>query len=552
MHQKNLKFPTESLIICKLLLKLIQYNYYARNWHTTKLSDFILQIQECQPAQYSYILIDAPSIPQREVFEKLAMQANLHLGFIFICNDQPIGLTFVIQPMDLEGQKIIIVNNLLYKSKTLPNLYMEQSQLKNIFEDIAGRVVSTFQVLTNNLTQLITIAWDMFVHFKYPSILLKDDRDFGVDFIIASRLLFQNPNIQIQSYAFKRQFEIDSQGASKNFQGQKQYVDTINATQTLEDVSIRLPKVAGLLVLSCYLSQRNSDKTDRIMFKDSRKSKRVKTKDFTLIKQKTQFERIKCIFQSLISLTTYEELDIEKNAFDQTTRFYHQLNLLVDKGFLKIIDHNNLKVECLITEKQAFQLAIYVFIKVIIMNIPNIFNSFTDIHRYEQFIADLVADCVHGIKLPYIAQYPEITNYSQVVECQQFMQYFSEALLELNNQNSQEVQKLLDKLKAQMDDDKHEIFARIMRENYRGMTKSALYHVIGLSKYVLIDFNWNLNLVVQSDKFSQSQLPTTLVELTLQTLDSNATKRKILFELNKEELDQFIMKLQKLQDQIQI
>ena len=44
-----------------------------------------------------------------------------------------------------------------------------------------------------------------------------------------------------------------------------------------------------------------------------------------------------------------------------------------------------------------------------------------------------------------------------------------------------------------MDDDKHEIFARIMRENYRGMTKSALYHVIGLSKYVLIDFNWNLN-----------------------------------------------------------
>lgn len=56
-----------------------------------------------------------------------------------------------------------------------------------------------------------------------------------------------------------------------------------------------------------------------------------------------------------------------------------------------------------------------------------------------------------------------------------------------------EVQKLLDKLAAQMEPAKHEIFARIIKANYKGMTKQALQSLVALSKYTLVDYNWNLN-----------------------------------------------------------
>lgn len=50
------------------------------------------------------------------------------------------------------------------------------------------------------------------------------------------------------------------------------------------------------------------------------------------------------------------------------------------------------------------------------MNIPKIFDYFTDLAKFQQFIEDLIADCVHGIKLPYLSKYSEITHYGLVVE----------------------------------------------------------------------------------------------------------------------------------------
>ncbi|CAD8154766.1 unnamed protein product [Paramecium octaurelia] len=186
------------------------------------------------------------------------------------------------------------------------------------------------------------------------------------------------------------------------------------------------------------------------------------------------------------------------------------------------------------------------------MNLPQVFNVFTDNNQFEKFIEDLVADCVHGIKLPYLSQFPEINHYNLIVEAQQFMQQFSEYLLEMNNQNREEVQRLLEKLKSQIDPEKHQIFTRIITENFKGMCKQALYTHIALSKYVLIDYNWNLNLTISSNKIAKSQIPTIIVELHLQTLDNIANKKKIRFEMTKEELEQFVGKLQKVMNQLQL
>lgn len=46
-----------------------------------------------------------------------------------------------------------------------------------------------------------------------------------------------------------------------------------------------------------------------------------------------------------------------------------------------------------------------------------------------------------------------------------------------------------------MEPNKHAIFTRIITENYKGMCRQALYSHIALSKYVLIDYNWNLNVI---------------------------------------------------------
>lgn len=50
------------------------------------------------------------------------------------------------------------------------------------------------------------------------------------------------------------------------------------------------------------------------------------------------------------------------------------------------------------------------------MNIPKVFDLFLDPIRFEKFIEDLVADCVHGIKLPYLKEYPEINHYGLIIE----------------------------------------------------------------------------------------------------------------------------------------
>lgn len=50
------------------------------------------------------------------------------------------------------------------------------------------------------------------------------------------------------------------------------------------------------------------------------------------------------------------------------------------------------------------------------MNIPKVFELFTENARFERFIEDLVADCVHGIHLPYLSQYAEINHYGLVAE----------------------------------------------------------------------------------------------------------------------------------------
>lgn len=50
------------------------------------------------------------------------------------------------------------------------------------------------------------------------------------------------------------------------------------------------------------------------------------------------------------------------------------------------------------------------------MNIPKVFELFTENARFESFIEDLVADCVHSIHLPYLGQYAEINHYGLVVE----------------------------------------------------------------------------------------------------------------------------------------
>jgi hypothetical protein len=50
------------------------------------------------------------------------------------------------------------------------------------------------------------------------------------------------------------------------------------------------------------------------------------------------------------------------------------------------------------------------------MEIPRLFTLVEDDLRFEQLIMDLVADCVHGIKLPYLKRYPEINHYGLLVE----------------------------------------------------------------------------------------------------------------------------------------
>ena len=45
------------------------------------------------------------------------------------------------------------------------------------------------------------------------------------------------------------------------------------------------------------------------------------------------------------------------------------------------------------------------------MNIPSILTEMDDMDHYDKFITDVVADCVHGVKLGYLSKYPEITHY---------------------------------------------------------------------------------------------------------------------------------------------
>lgn len=50
------------------------------------------------------------------------------------------------------------------------------------------------------------------------------------------------------------------------------------------------------------------------------------------------------------------------------------------------------------------------------MNIPKLFNLVEEPDRFEQLIMDLVSDCVHGMKLPYLSSYPEINHFGLLVE----------------------------------------------------------------------------------------------------------------------------------------
>jgi len=110
---------------------------------------------------------------------------------------------------------------------------------------------------------------------------------------------------------------------------------TQNAQQSMNTIE-SLPKIPSIMIIACFVGNRNLERTDKKLFKDyKRKTKKVKNEDEKVTMKAIKYDRLMALVGSLISVTI-DDFE-EKTWFDQSIDFYSQLNMLVDmKYFTKI------------------------------------------------------------------------------------------------------------------------------------------------------------------------------------------------------------------------
>ncbi|CAD8163753.1 unnamed protein product [Paramecium octaurelia] len=393
----KLKIPYRRINMMQCLTKqsLLQaiVNEISELWNQeltkiSKFSELIIRLNSIistsnQKNRRAYIIIDAPQYPQIEFIylQKLFALSEIKsktcsVNFIFICNqlpniiEMPLGITMIFQSFDEELQIRIIYAHIMYRAIMLEDYQVQkQDNVRAFAGQVAKDVFVTFSIITTNLNNLIQIAVGLFENFIYQCVNLTNEEQLQIrqQYLIARKLLFENPFLQINSKEFKDLIEeVESQKnpQQKSIQeSKKQQAETKTAIQTLEIQKIKLPKLPSLILLSSYYASRNPEKTDGTIFRDLKKNKRQsKVKEQLKVKQKVSLYRLIAITQSLMSINENKEFSIEKQQFNQSVQFYQQIQLLSDQGFIKVHHKkddilNKIKLECQITEKQAFDLA---------------------------------------------------------------------------------------------------------------------------------------------------------------------------------------------------
>lgn len=249
-----------------------------------------------------------------------------------------------------------------YQRDVLTELIAEKIEENDIWRDVfesIGRelvmdIVSNFGVIITDLGILLHLGLQIFQVVAEYAKKEKDPRKILVsrNYKALKKILLENPYLCEGNKEVLMQKVMDQQ--SKD-------ILQINIEKGRGTV-IKLPRIPAIILIACWIGNRNQEKTDKKLFKDyKKKGKRVKKViEEGIVIKKIRLERIVALAQSLISLKL-EESSHENTAFDQTIDFYSQLAALEEMGFVtkftsKADELQNLKFICNLDQASIIQI----------------------------------------------------------------------------------------------------------------------------------------------------------------------------------------------------
>jgi hypothetical protein len=216
----------------------------------------------------------------------------------------------------------------------------EKSLFKELGEEIARDIVQTIGLVTNDLGRLMYLAEILYTllmepvrlnpkkYIASPALLMTSRPD---TYVQATKLLLNDPFAHYRSIEDLK-VKMALRASDPQMEGQ----DSLNSIAAF----LNLTKVPAILVIACYIGNRNPEKTDKRIFKSSGAKTRLTSKGMQLetdeakqkVLQKLSLQRWIALTQVLLSCSEDKGEEIE--TFDQTTDFYSQIVMLEQQGFV--------------------------------------------------------------------------------------------------------------------------------------------------------------------------------------------------------------------------